>query len=203
MERSVAVKMGSDIVYVAGTVNGAATDWQLHQGSIWRATVPRSGTGSYDIEITGWDEAGNSSTYRTRLQYGFAAVTDRTLDDVLGRTGKGCYNAEDLNRVGRAVKYLSDLLEEYGYAAPVTARRDWTGEDIPNQGDMAVYLADVRTLINTYCVLPTTPELPESMRKLGYQGANAIEQTLVDIHILILNMAAAWCYSGEIYAGEV
>lgn len=133
---------------------------------------------------------------------GWEAMTEQERAEWLTPL-KGAYNAEDLNRVGRAVKYLSNLLEEYGYAAPVTARRDWTQEDIPNQRDMAVYLADVRTLMDAYCVLPTTPELPESMRKLGYQGANAIEQTLVDIHILILNMAAAWCYSGEIYAGEV
>lgn len=203
MDKTIAVRMQAEIVYVSGTVNGVEAQWQRYQGNVWRTEAPRSERGTYEIQITGWDELGRASTYTTTLQYGFAAVTDRTRADVVYRTKKGFYNADDLNRVGHAVEYLTDLLGEYGYSAPTRPRTDWRPGDIPREADMRVYLGNVQALMDCYTVLPSTPEPPESMRKLGYQGANAIEQILVDMNFLIINMTAAWCYSGEIYAGEV
>lgn len=194
MPQTIAVKLGAEIVTVTGVVNGTPTTFEKYQGTVWRTTVERSETGAYVIEITGWDELGRASVYTTTLQYGFAAVTTR---------GPGTYyNVSDLNRVGHAVEYLADLLMEYGYGVPVSPRIDWTMVDFPTAGEMERYLGNVRALMDAYCLMPTTPPLPECMEKLGYKGANAIEQILVDMHILILNMAAAWYYSGEIYAGE-
>lgn len=203
MGRTIAVRMQAEIVYVSGTVNGVETEWQRYQGTIWRTEVPRSEDGAYVIELTGWDELGRSSSYATTLRYGFAAVTDRSRADVVNRTKKGFYNAEDLNRVGHAVEYLTDLLGEYGYSAPTRPRTDWKAGDIPREQDMKIYLDNIRALMDCYTVLDTTPEPPGSMRKLGYEGANAIEQILVDMNFLIINMAAAWFYSGDLYAGEV
>lgn len=195
MGRTVAVRLGSGIVYVYGTVNGAAASWRPYHGDVWQAVVPRAASGTYHIALEAYDEAGNRTDYETTLQYGFATVTDR---------GPGCYyNAEDLNRVGRAVAYLADLLRAYGYDPDVHPRTDWTIEDVPDRGDMLAYLGDIRALLAVFCVLPTTPEPPESMERLGYQGANAIEQILVDMYLLVLNMCAAWLYCGEMECGEV
>lgn len=36
-----------------------------------------------------------------------------------------------------------------------------------------------------------------------YTVANNIEKILVDINQLLINMAADWFYSGEVYSGEV
>lgn len=198
-DQTVAVKIspwaGSPVQYVAGTVNGAAAEFQWYQGDIWRCTAPRSETGAYEIALEAYDQAGNRTEYATTLQYGFAAVTNR---------GPGAYyNAEDLNRVGHAVEYLGDLLEGYGYSAGVRPRTDWTMGDLPTEGDMAVYLGNIRALMEVYCVLPSTPPPPETMARLGYRGANAIEQILVDMYMLIQHMAAAWCHCGEVFAGEV
>lgn len=199
MEQTVAVKVtsqsGAEIISVTGTVNGVDTPWQFYQGNVWRAAVPRSDDGTYAIKIDAWDELGRSTGYATTLQYGFAAVTQRKAG--------AYYNATDLNRVGRAVAYLADLLGEYGYRVQVAPRTDWTISDFPTVGEMERYLGNIRTLMDAYCVMPATPPLPESMEKLGYKGANAIEQILVDMHILILNMTAAWVYCGEVYSGEV
>lgn len=194
MGQTVAVKLEAGIVYVTGTVNGVGTAWQKYQGAVWRTTVPRSETGAYEIVLTGWDELDRATTYRTTLRYGFAAVT--------GRRAGSYYNAEDLNRVGHAVRFLADLLRGYGYSAAVNTRTNWGMGDLPTAEDMAVYLGNVRALLDCYCILPTTPKPPASIQKLGYQGANAIEQILVDMYFLIENMAAAFYYSGEIYCGE-
>lgn len=192
--QTLAVKLGAEIVTVTGKVNGNNAVFELYAGNIWRTTVPRSDGGAYVVELTAWGELGRSSTYATTLQYGFAAVTNR---------GAGAYyNASDLNRVGHATEYLADLLGEYGYVAQVSPRTDWAMTDLPTEAEMRVYLGNVQALMDAYALLPTTPPLPASMARLGYQGANAIEQILIDMHLLILNMSAAWFYAGELYAGE-
>ncbi|MEG2119939.1 MAG: PF13754 domain-containing protein [Pseudoflavonifractor sp.] len=194
MTQTVAVRLDTAIVYVAGTVNGAAAEFELYQGNLWRTVVPRSETGAYDISLEAYDEAGNRSTYQTTLQYGFAAITNR-------RAGT-FYNASDLNRVEHATRFLSDLLQEYGYAAGVLTKTDWVKTDIPTASQMERYRTNIKRLMDCYAVLPTTPPLPDSMEKLGYRGANAIEQILVDMHLLIENMTAARRYSGQFYSGE-
>ena len=75
--------------------------------------------------------------------------------------------------------------------------------DIPTQESMTAYLADVAALRAALTVATDTPEVPEDMERLTWQEANNIEQILVDVDELLTRMAAAWFYSGEIYAGEV
>ena len=60
-------------------------------------------------------------------------------------------------------------------------------------------------------MMKTTPEVPprilataiNSNDGLTYTWANDIEQILMDIDVLLTNIAAGWLYSGEIYSGEV
>lgn len=115
---------------------------------------------------------------------------------------KGAYNASDLNRVGSAVEYVAGRFADYGYAVNVSPRKDWSMGDIPREADMVKYLSEVEQLRSLVSVLPTTPETPGDMECLSYMEANNIEQILVDLDFLLTNMAAAWYYSGEIYAGE-
>nr|DAW41343.1 MAG TPA: hypothetical protein [Caudoviricetes sp.] len=116
---------------------------------------------------------------------------------------KGAYNASDLNRVGAAVAYVAGRLTGYGYVVSVSPRQDWQVTDIPTPESMTAYLADVATLRAALTVAAGTPEVPEDMERLTWQEANDIEQILVDVDELLTRMAAAWFYSGELYAGEV
>ena len=116
---------------------------------------------------------------------------------------KGAYNASDLNRVGAAVAYVAGRLTGYGYAVTVNPKQDWTGSDIPTAGQMAGYLRDVAALRGAIAVMASTPPTPDSANNLTWQEANNIEQILLDVDELLTRMAAAWFYSGEIYAGEV
>lgn len=116
---------------------------------------------------------------------------------------KGAYNASDLNRVGAAVAYVAGRLKGYGYVVSVSPRQDWQAADIPTPESMTAYLADVAALRAALTVAAGTPEVPEDMERLTWKEANDIEQILVDVDELLTRMAAAWFYSGEIYAGEV
>lgn len=116
---------------------------------------------------------------------------------------KGAYNASDLNRVGAAVAYVAGRLNGYGYYVSVSPKQDWTANDIPTAGQMATYIQDVATLRGAIAVMASTPPTPDSASGLTWREANDIERILLDVDELLTRMAAAWFYSGDLYAGEV
>ena len=218
------VALPSEIIYVSGTVNGKAYTWTLVDGS-WQAIVDRAADDTYAVALTAVNALGTSASYTLTLYYGMLnLITDRTQADVdrvrqLAQKGlgnmtadektewlnglKGAYNASDLNRVGAAVAYVAGRLTGYGYAVSVDPRQDWQMADIPTPESMTAYLADVAALRAALTVAADTPEVPEDMERLTWQEANDIEQILVDVDELLTRMAAAWFYSGDLYAGEV
>lgn len=117
---------------------------------------------------------------------------------------RGCYNTSDLNRVGNAISYLSELLTGYGYPAEVDPKTDWGEEtyDPPSKAQMARYLADIQTLRGAIGALPSTPDVPASMDGLTYKKANDIELILLDVEYLIENIVPSFYFSGDAYAGE-
>lgn len=218
------VSLPSEIIYVSGTVNGKAYTWTLVDGS-WQAIVDRAADDTYAVALTAVNALGTSTSYTLTLYYGMLnLITDRTQADVdrvrqLAQKGfgnmtadektewlnglKGAYNASDLNRVGAAVAYVAGRLTGYGYAVSVDPRQDWQVTDIPTQESMTAYLADVAALRAALTVAAGTPEVPEDMEQLTWKEANDIEKILVDVDKLLTCMAAAWFYSGDLYAGEV
>lgn len=129
-------------------------------------------------------------------------ITDRTLDDVMTGTDKGYYNATDLNRVGEAVESIAGRFTDYGYAVAVSPKADWSGSDTPTASQMETYRLNIANLRAVIAVMASTPETPETMRALNYVKANNIERILQDLDTLITNMAQAWFFSGDLYAGE-
>lgn len=115
---------------------------------------------------------------------------------------RGAYNAADLNRVEAAVgelrDYLTDLPDELlaymsmlGVAPdrafevpydvdelPKVTKTDWAMADIPTRAEMARYLGNVRRIAEA-APHPDAPELPGSMARLTWQGANSIERNLL------------------------
>ena len=129
-------------------------------------------------------------------------ITDRTLDDVMTGTDKGYYNATDLNRVGEAVAHIAERFTGYGYAVEVNPKTDWSESDTPTASQMETYRGNIAILRAVIAVMAATPETPETMRALNYVKANNIERILQDLDTLITNMAQAWFFSGDLYAGE-
>jgi hypothetical protein len=119
------------------------------------------------------------------------------------RNEKGCYTADDWNRVGEAIHYLANILTNYGYSLPVTARSDWLEEEWPTVSDVTKYLQDIEMLRDSFTQLDETPHTPETMENLQYYTANDIETILLYIDNAQKRMKAAFFYTGEIYTGEV
>lgn len=224
--QSISVSLPVGTLYVSGTVNGDAVTWTNTEGNRWEAIAARAADNIYHVELTIIGSTGNSTKISMTLYSGLLnLITDRTQADVdrvatltervsAGTATaaelaawqsdlKGAYNASDLNRVGAAVAYVAGWLNVYGYAVTVTAKQDWTGSDIPTAGQMATYLRDVAALRGAIAVMASTPPTPDSANNLTWKEANNIEQILLDVDKLLTRMAAAWFYSGELYAGEV
>ena len=193
----------SEIIYVSGTVNGTAYTWTLIEGA-WTATVERAADDTYAVALTAVTAAGVSTNYALTLYYGLLSlITDRTRADVENETDKGFYNASDLNRVGAAVEYIAGRFAALGYDCPVTVKKDWLTSDAPTASQLETYRQNIVTLRGQIAVMASTPEAPVSMAGLDYVKANNIEQILLDLDALIDNITKSWCFSGELYAGEV
>mgnify|MGYP002769068314 FL=1 len=197
------VSLPSEIIYVSGTVNGTAYTWTLIEGA-WTATVERAADDTYAVALTAVTAAGVSTNYTLTLYYGLLSlITDRTRADVANQTDKGFYNASDLNRVGAAVEYIAGRFAALGYACPVTVKKDWLTSDAPTASQLETYRQNIVTLRSRIAVMASTPDAPASMAGLNYVKANNIEQILLDLDALITNITKSWCFSGELYAGEV
>lgn len=218
------VSLPSEIIYVSGTVNGAAQTWTLVEDA-WQTVADRAADDVYHVSLTAVNAAGTSASYELTLYYGVLnLITDRTQSDVNTLNAllakpmtawtdaeksalldgmKGGYFASDLNRVGAAVTYLAERFRELGYAVTVSVKQDWTLSDAPTDEDMEQHRRNVAALRAVVAVMDTTPETPADMRRLTYQEANDLEQILVDVDHLITCLRQSWYYSGEVYAGEI
>lgn len=118
---------------------------------------------------------------------------------------RGAYNANDMNRVGAAVRYVADRLNAEGYGAHVSPKTDWQIEDIVLQSDWNKYIDEVRHLRRKLTLMRTTPQIINGMYSglKSYAEANAIEQILVDLDWMLTNIIRNYIYAGEVFAGEV
>lgn len=115
---------------------------------------------------------------------------------------KGAYNATDLNRVGEAVEYVAERLNEIGgFALTVTAKQDWTMQDIPTPEQMAAYIADIRTLRGAYAIV--APQTPTDAENLTFGEANDIETILLAADAALERVIASFVYSGQTYSGVI
>ena len=130
-------------------------------------------------------------------------ATPQELSQWLSTAQKGSYNASDLNRIGQAMSYLAGLFRSYGYIIEVTGKADWDVRGIPTLAQLDTYISDLKALRGIVAMLPTTPTAPDTMERMDYITANAIEKILFDIDDTLDRMRRGWFYSGEIYAGEV
>ena len=116
---------------------------------------------------------------------------------------KGAYNYTDLNRVEEAVAYVAGRLKGLGYLSFVPDARTWSAHDIPTESDLFRYFGNVAMLRRAVAVWASTPEAPSSINVFGVNEANALEQILVDVDLVLTRISQAWFYSGDLYSAEV
>ena len=109
---------------------------------------------------------------------------------------RGAYSYIDLNRVENAVKYLSDLLNLYGYPNTVTTKTDWDANDILKVEEIQRYLDNIAELRNKY-YSNIEDELPTTSTWLTMEGANEIEKILADIDQILRNMQNVFVHSAS------
>lgn len=155
----------------------------------------------------------------------YTLITDRTQADVdlvrqlaaKGQAGmtanelslwlsdlKGSYNRADLNRVGKAINYISARLELAGYTGTAPVKTDWTDADIwITQAQLESYrraLLELRAALNISAQLPA---VPNSYARLTYQKANDIERLLTLIFEALNNIDASAVFSGQANSGMI
>ena len=130
-------------------------------------------------------------------------ATSSQVQQYLNRDYKGAYTYRDMNRVEEAVQYVAQRLQDFGYAPDILYTRTWTVQDCPTERDLARYFGNVASLRSAISVGDSTPEAPDSVIGFDVDGANALEQILVDIDRILSRIATCWFYSGDLYSSEV
>ena len=130
-------------------------------------------------------------------------ATEEQVHQYLNVHQKGTYTYEDLNRVENATAYVADRLRQFGYPHSLHIFVNWAVTDKPNESDFSRYFNNVAQLRSVIPVLATTPEAPTSVIGFDVHQANALEQILVDIDLILDRIKEAWFYANDIYSGEV
>lgn len=133
-----------------------------------------------------------------RIDTGFDSLTDAEKESWFAGF-KGDYNYTDFNRVGQAIQFLADELNDYGYSITVTAKQDYDESYIITLSDMINMINDVKAIKDKFY---GTTVLPVTMKKLTYENANNIEKLLYEVSTYIYYMRQSFFYCGEIYGGE-
>lgn len=132
-------------------------------------------------------------------------ITDRTESDALLGNAKGLYSFSDLNRVEEAVRLASEQAEAVGFPLKLQTKTNWglpenfSTDKWPVQSQMKRYLNNIAVLKKTFHV---STEIPQTMEKLTWTGANNIEKVLEISISRIAGIKQAYRYSGEVFAGE-
>lgn len=140
-------------------------------------------------------------------------ITDRTQEDsdyaFLNqhiRNLKGAYGANDYNRIGEWVNYLTSVLRYYGYYTGVSLREDWDIRELPTEEDHSKYINAIKSVRGALEVFVSTPRAPDSIKELmalnGWDRANDIERILRDVNIIISLIVKDFIYADEIESGE-
>ena len=214
----ITVTMPTDVIYVAGTVNGIEKVFVQDEVNPvkWRASVASSEDDLYRISLQMYDEAGNIGSYENVIEYIMPLfVYDRTQADVdcvkeLVNTGwqnmtdkqkgewlsglKGCLNRSDLRRIENDIYIIAKLLN-----VNVTTRKD----NLPVYPDESYFLKlldNVRQLRKAGSVHITTPDVPEAPINT-YQKVNEIELILHDLYDTY-SQSYNYFAGNEIYAGD-
>lgn len=164
--------------------------------------------GVYTYTVTAYNEYGEGDGAFVRVQIPGSSdvladlITDRTAEDIWNRTAKGVYNARDLNRVSTAAAYVRSMLADYGYLCGTDARADWSANEIPRTSDLQAYHLSVTALdVIRYARDPV--RLPQSLEKLTWEDANAIEAFLLSCGRAAERIPESWVFAGECICGEI
>ena len=153
--------------------------------------------------ITDREAADVESVKRLTEAIKAGTATEEQVSLYVNEIQKGAYTYRDLSRVEEAVAFVADRLHELNYLSYVPYTKSWGVTDKPNEQDFARYFGNVKTLRDAITVWGSTPEAPSGAAGFDFNKANALEQILVDIGLILTHISQAWFYSGDLYSAEV
>lgn len=112
-------------------------------------------------------------------------IFDRVQADVDKMTSKAYIDYADLNRVESAVKWVSYVLDRYGYKNITHNKLNWKMTDFRTEEDMKRLRENLLSIRSAYYTLEITPLIPDRITYTSIYQANAIEKIIYDIGNLI------------------
>ncbi len=142
-------------------------------------------------------------TLKTKiLTEGLSSLSAEELAEYLAGM-KGAYNYTDLNRVGEAIAYLVNRMEELAiYDDTIVPKTDWVMGDVPTQSQISTLLTNLTKLRAKLSLPDNVPAVPTSLDSMTYETANDIEELLAVIDDRISRATTAFVYAGMYYCGE-
>jgi hypothetical protein len=200
MTEQLSIKLGLDIIYVYGMVNGVEATFTLVESGLWSAIVPKAVDGKYDVVITAYNSLGTSTTYENTIY-----KLDDLIEPKLDWTREDYYNAEDLNRVEANTQFVADYLESMGYIAELQeVKSNWAMEDFPTIGEINRIEKNIDALRECFYMLPgyramkIWPQVP----RFSYEDANRYERNLELLYKWAQLTFEGYRYCGTFYSGE-
>lgn len=130
-------------------------------------------------------------------------ATEGEIAECYNPTQKGSYNCTDVNRVCSAVKYLSELLEGYGYITGIgDVTRTMAINDNGRYSDGVKYIGDVKKLITSFMVEFTQLSKVQGFGDITVDVANNIEKALLLVKSTIETMETTFIPCGEALCGD-
>lgn len=116
---------------------------------------------------------------------------------------KAAYNACDLNRIAKAIDYISELITSYGCMVNGSPKSDWEQGDIPSPDEIKEFNKAIQSILNSFP--PTDPSIspPKAMSNMTIKMANDLEKLFIGIPGTLERISSAYEYCGTVFLGEV
>lgn len=115
-------------------------------------------------------------------------IFDRTVADLQNLTDKAYIDYRDLNRVEAAVKWVSYVLNQYGYRNVTNNKLNWQPGDHRTDDEMERLQKNIVAIREAFFTHHDTPVTPAKITYTSIFQANAIEQIIYDIGTIAENM---------------
>ena len=115
-------------------------------------------------------------------------IFDRVQADIDAMTDKAYIDYQDLNRVEDAIKWVSYVLNCYGYRNTIIEGTIWQPEDRRTESEMERIRKNLIAIRSAFYTPASTPQTPEKITYTSIYQANFIEKIIYDIGKLVENM---------------
>lgn len=112
-------------------------------------------------------------------------IFNRVVADVQEMKDKAYIAYTDLNRIESAIKWVSYVLNRYGYHNVTRNKLNWKPEDRRTDSEMERLRANLVAIREAYYTPSSTPQTPERITFTSIYQANFVERIIYDLGVLV------------------